>query len=621
MMSSPSGDVRRGNTPSSRPSRQTTRWGTERIGIRVHIVRWPVRKLARVGRPRSRSASSAADVGETERRRRPRPSAGRRFDDVVRGCRSSSARCHSSRSRRVGQVVGHRRRAHPPTPARASSPDSSRRCGRAGRGARRGGRRGRCRRESTSSNGSTPSTSVGSSSVIVTPSSRRSSPARHVPGATVRSRYGARCAASRPHRTPLVGYPVLECGRGRRRRDGSAGAPDPGWRSRATSDAAIRPPASAEQLATTPTAPGWSGARERSASRTRRSGYADVTGSPASSSSVAARPNVAWISGANVSMSGHITMMSRGSSVGSSASTWRIASRRTSTWRARPWQECTWMLRSAGSSRGRLSRPSGLVAPVGSPIGADVGLDAPQQRVAARRRSAGVHRRLDRLLRGRAASRGRHVPRRQERVTDHLGRAVVGSGTDTMGLGECRRRNSLPQDGRGMKEEEMHLPAGAERVEDFEMRRRQAGEAEQRQPAGEVDQLPASMRRPRAGIDRSARPGSARRDARRRRRHNSACHCRSRRERLPVPVGVVAGGPRPHHRRAVHAVAVEQVGEVANRRESPAAFACDEMGVGRGEMGGERRQPWRRRGTRRRRRATARRIVRGATGRRRDRCR
>ena len=42
-------------------------------------------------------------------------------------------------------------------------------------------------------------------------------------------------------------------------------------------------------------------------------------------------PKVAWISGAKVSMSGHITITSRGSRVGSSSSWCRIASRTTST--------------------------------------------------------------------------------------------------------------------------------------------------------------------------------------------------------------------------------------------------------------------------------------------------
>ena len=64
-------------------------------------------------------------------------------------------------------------------------------------------------------------------------------------------------------------------------------------------------------------------------------------------------PKVAWISGANVSMSGHITITSRGSSVGSSSSRWRIASRSTSTWRARPWQAWICTLRSPAATRPR----------------------------------------------------------------------------------------------------------------------------------------------------------------------------------------------------------------------------------------------------------------------------
>ena len=57
----------RGNTPSSSPSRQTTRCGTERIGTSVATVRVPVRKPARVGRPRSRSASSPRTSARPER--------------------------------------------------------------------------------------------------------------------------------------------------------------------------------------------------------------------------------------------------------------------------------------------------------------------------------------------------------------------------------------------------------------------------------------------------------------------------------------------------------------------------------------------------------------------------
>ena len=56
-----------------------------------------------------------------------------------------------------------------------------------------------------------------------------------------------------------------------------------------------------------------------------------------------------------LSMSGHMTIMSRGSSVGSSARRWRIASRSTSTWRARPWQAWIRTLSSSAASSSRSS--------------------------------------------------------------------------------------------------------------------------------------------------------------------------------------------------------------------------------------------------------------------------
>ena len=57
-------------------------------------------------------------------------------------------------------------------------------------------------------------------------------------------------------------------------------------------------------------------------------------------------------------MSGHITRMSRGSSVWSSASRPSRTSRSTSIWRAGPWQLCTWTERSSLRS----VRPSGRTA-------------------------------------------------------------------------------------------------------------------------------------------------------------------------------------------------------------------------------------------------------------------
>ncbi len=79
-------------------------------------------------------------------------------------------------------------------------------------------------------------------------------------------------------------------------------------------------------------APAFVWRSDRSARRTRRSGRLLLSGRTCRiASSNSAAPNVAWMSGAKASMSGHMTMTSRGSSVGSSARRWRMASRSTST--------------------------------------------------------------------------------------------------------------------------------------------------------------------------------------------------------------------------------------------------------------------------------------------------
>ena len=71
-------------------------------------------------------------------------------------------------------------------------------------------------------------------------------------------------------------------------------------------------------------------------------------------------------------MSGHITKMSRGCRVASSASRPSRTSLSTSTCRAEPWQLCTWTDRSSSAS----IRPSRT-----NRVGADVGLQPAQKRV------------------------------------------------------------------------------------------------------------------------------------------------------------------------------------------------------------------------------------------------
>ena len=206
--SSPSRRARRGNSPSSSPRMHTTRCGTERIGTSVHTVRWPVRKFARVGRPRSRSASSTrtsasssvaalepvssaglpVDVAEQSLELAPLPGVpvaggGERVGGVRRSPRSSRgsalARESASAAARVRSMNSANR------PARSIAPLS------------------------TSSSGSTPPTSRRSSSVIATPTSIRSRPLRHVFG---RDRAEPERLAMRrvePPPDPARGDPIL----------------------------------------------------------------------------------------------------------------------------------------------------------------------------------------------------------------------------------------------------------------------------------------------------------------------------------------------------------------------------------------------------------------------------
>jgi len=96
---------------------------------------------------------------------------------------------------------------------------------------------------------------------------------------------------------------------------------------------------------------------ERSARRARSSG------APAR----LAAPKLAWTSGANCSISGHMMITSRGSSVGSAINRCSTASRTTSTWRARPWHEWARKLSSLVDRTGRGSpAPAGPARPGGA---------------------------------------------------------------------------------------------------------------------------------------------------------------------------------------------------------------------------------------------------------------
>ncbi len=90
-----------GEAPSSSPSRHTTRCGTDRMGTSVQTVRWPVQKLARVGRPLSRSARSdrtSSQLSSTGLTRLARSSPRRRARRAARSA-APAARRRGSTSR------------------------------------------------------------------------------------------------------------------------------------------------------------------------------------------------------------------------------------------------------------------------------------------------------------------------------------------------------------------------------------------------------------------------------------------------------------------------------------------------------------------------------------------
>ncbi len=118
------------------------------------------------------------------------------------------------------------------------------------------------------------------------------------------TRNGARWLAIEPPADAGVAHPARRSASGRRRAGETAGGPARGRRSRAPAEAVSRPPASSSSAASAASTP-LVCRSERSARRTRRSLVLGLA--------LDAVPNVAWMSGANASMSGHMTITSRGS--------------------------------------------------------------------------------------------------------------------------------------------------------------------------------------------------------------------------------------------------------------------------------------------------------------------
>ncbi len=165
-------------------------------------------------------------------------------------------------------------------------------------------------------------------------------------------------------------------------------------------------------------------------------------------------------------------------------------------------------------------------------------------------------------------------PGGQKRVAGALGRGVRAPSQPGRG-GRRSPGEGLPEQRRGVQEEQVDVAFGGQGAQHPKLTRRQPGEPEQRQPAWEVEQRSVG-----------AQPRARRAEPLRRPRLADAVAQVAPQLRLParavgqrptVPVAIRALRPSAHHVRTVAGVAVKELGHVANGGE-PAGPAD---GVGR----------------------------------------
>ena len=309
-------------------------------------------------------------------------------------------------------------------------------------------------------------------------------------------------------------------------------------------------------------------------------------------------------------MSGHITRMSRGSSVGSSSSSPTSTSRSTSTWRAAPWQACTCRLTVVGR---RL--PGGPAVGVGSPVGAQVGLEPAEQRGPARRAGRAQPPRRRRRRGPGCSSRVSRPREASSGWRDALGGRVV-----------VARDGTPPIAGAGRP----RAPARAGAATGGRRAARRARASSSTSVTGSRVWPNSESRSGRSRRDAAASPSRSstpsrvahvgRRLARRGRAAGATapvCQSRSASSGRAGAVGVAARAPVGDERRPLHGVRREDAGQPARHRPaaSPAEVALV-AGDSRGRGGGRGWPPTARRGSRRGPRAAATPAGRGPTGRR-----
>ena len=195
------------------------------------------------------------------------------------------------------------------------------------------------------------------------------------------------------------------------------------------------------------------------------------------------------------------------------------------------------------------------------PVGAHVVLDPAQQRVRPRFDLGGVTPVRDRAAQDELHFAGVAAPRREQRVVRH-GRRRILPAEEQAGHRADLGRQSVPQHGRRVQQEEVHVASGPECLEHVEVAGRQPGEPEQREAVGKVHQAPvlaqllARLAQSLGGAGRSDPVAQAQPEIDLPRRLGPLAELRR-----PV-------GPALQHVGPVHGVAVEEVRHMADARKA-----------------------------------------------------
>ncbi len=140
------------------------------------------------------------------------------------------------------------------------------------------------------------------------------------------------------------------------------------------------------------------------------------------------------------------------------------------------------------------------------------------------------------------------------------------------------RGDARPQRGRGVEQEEVHVPLDRERIQNVEVARRQTRQPEQRHPRRQVDERRLSPQ-PRTGVLHALR------------RARLPDPLAQPSPQLGLPAAVASFRPRQQHRRPMNGIAVVEIGDVPHAAQPARAPPRIRVGSRPAEVRRQRRQP------------------------------